>query len=65
MKGVIQYATARLEQEQPFRSIHDLVMATQIGEFLTKLQNLKSVKSPFSMVSEVSFNKRGYIEGSF
>jgi len=40
-------------------------MAVQIGEFLTKLQNLKSVKSPFAMVSKVLFNKREYIEFSF
>jgi len=40
-------------------------MAVQIGEFLTKLQNLKSVKSPFTMVSKVLFNEREYIEFSF
>jgi hypothetical protein len=62
VEGVIQRAISGLEQEQPFRSIRDPAMAVQIGEFLTKLQNLKSVKSPFTMVSKVLFNKRGYIE---
>ena len=65
VEGVIQRAIAGLEQEQPFRSIHDPAMAVLIGEFLTKLQNLKSVKSPFTMVSKVLFNKREYIEFSF
>jgi hypothetical protein len=41
-----------LQQEQPLRSIQDPATAAQIDEFLTKLQNTKSVKSPFTMVSK-------------
>jgi len=65
VEGVIQRAIAGLEQEQPFRSIRDPTTAVQIGEFLTKLQNLKSVKSPFTMVSKMLFNKRVRVECSF
>ena len=65
MEGVIQHATAGLEQEQPFRSIRDLAMATQIGEFLTKLQDSKSVNNPFNTVSKVLFSKGEYMEFLF
>jgi len=65
VEGIIQRAIAGLEQEQPFRTICDPATAVQIGEFLTKLQNLKSVKSPFTMVSKVLFSERECIEFSF
>lgn len=52
VEGVIQRAITGLQQEQPLRSTQDPATAAQIDKFLTKLQNLKSVKSPFIMVFE-------------
>ena len=55
VEGIIQRAIAGLEQEQPLRSIQDPATAAQIDEFLIKLQNLKLVQSPFTVVS-ILFN---------
>lgn len=52
VEGVIDRAAAGLKQDQPLRRTHDPTAAALIEEFLTKLQNLKSVKNPFTMVFE-------------
>lgn len=50
VEGVIDRAAAGLKQDQPLRRTQDPTAAALIEGFLTKLQNLKSVKKPFTMV---------------
>lgn len=50
MEGIIDRAATALKQDQSLRRIQDPTAAALIEEFLTKLQNLKSVQYPFTMV---------------
>ncbi|PSN56885.1 Zinc finger protein ZPR1 [Blattella germanica] len=50
IEGVIDRAISGLEQDQPLRKIQNPDIASQIEEFLGKLQNLKSLEKPFTMV---------------
>ncbi|RZB38653.1 zinc finger protein ZPR1, partial [Asbolus verrucosus] len=52
VEGVINRSIAGLEQDQDLRKIQHPEAAAQIEEFIQKLQNLKEIKSPFTLILE-------------
>ena len=51
MEGVINRSITGLEQDQVLRRIQHPDAAAQIDDFIQKLQTLKELKSPFTLVS--------------
>lgn len=52
LEGIVERARAALQQEQPLRRIEHPQLAEQIDEFLEKLDKLKLVESPFTVIFE-------------
>uniref|UniRef100_A0A6P7FPP1 Zinc finger protein ZPR1 n=1 Tax=Diabrotica virgifera virgifera TaxID=50390 RepID=A0A6P7FPP1_DIAVI len=52
VEGVINRSITGLEQDQPVRKIQHPEAAEQIEEFIKKLQELKEVKTPFTLILE-------------
>ncbi|XP_072379003.1 zinc finger protein ZPR1 [Diabrotica undecimpunctata] len=52
VEGVINRSIAGLEQDQPVRKIQHPEAAKQIEEFINKLQELKEVKTSFTLILE-------------
>ncbi|KAM9217155.1 zinc finger protein ZPR1 [Leptosomus discolor] len=50
VEGIIDRAIAGLEQDQPARRAADAEVAGKIDEFIGKLQQLKEVRAPFTLV---------------
>lgn len=64
VEGVINRSIAGLEQDQPVRRIQHPEAAAQIDEFIKKLEKLKELSSPFTLVGslliKVYFYKRQF-----
>lgn len=52
IEGIINRSIAGLEQDQPVRRIEHPEVASQIDAFIGKLQSLKTVETPFTVVFE-------------
>lgn len=55
MEGVIDRIIRGLKQEQDLREKEHPELFKQIEEFIAKLENLKLVKEPFTLVSTLHF----------
>ncbi|XP_031623256.1 zinc finger protein ZPR1 [Contarinia nasturtii] len=52
IEGIINRSVAGLEQDQPLRRIEHPEVAAQIDAFVEKLNSLKSVETPFTIIFE-------------
>lgn len=52
IEGIIDRAVTGLNQDQPVRRIEHPDLAAQIDEFVKKLENLKQIETPFTLIFE-------------
>ena len=55
VEGVIDRSVEGLQQDQPVRRIQNPDIGIQIDQFIARLNNLKSLESPFTMVCHFQF----------